>query len=167
VLGEALAGYLRSIRGGDSRFDRFVAGDSTALSPLEQRGLALFQGRARCDRCHTGPLLTDEKFHNTGVAWQSGGFSDGGRFEVTRRSGDLGAFKTPTLREVARTAPYMHDGSVGTLEEVVDFYARGGNSNPRLDPEIRAIPLGAGERAALVAFLRALTGRVREGMPVP
>lgn len=167
ALGEALAGYLRSIRGGNSRFDRFVAGDSTALSPLERRGLALFQGRARCDRCHTGPLLSDEKFHNTGVAWESGGFSDAGRFEVTGRAGDLGAFKTPTLREVARTAPYMHDGSLITLEAVVDFYARGGKSNPNLDPEIRAIPLGAGERAALVAFLRTLTGRIQEHRPVP
>ncbi|HJR36472.1 MAG TPA: cytochrome c peroxidase [Gemmatimonadales bacterium] len=167
VLGEALAGYLRSIRSGDSRFDRFVAGDSTALNSLERRGLALFQGRARCDRCHTGPLLSDEKFHNTGVAWQSGRFSDGGRFEVTRRAGDLGAFKTPTLREVARTAPYMHDGSLVSLEEVVDFYARGGSSNPNLDPEIRAIPLGSGERAALVAFLRTLSGRVQEATPVP
>ena len=163
VLGQALAGYLRSLRAGGSRFDRFVAGDTRALSPLERRGLALFQGQARCDRCHSGPLLTDERFHNTGVAWQGGAFVDAGRFEVTLRTGDEGAFKTPTLREVARTAPYMHDGSLATLEEVVDFYVRGGNPNQNLDPEIRPIPLSAGERAALVAFLRALTGRVDEG----
>jgi cytochrome c peroxidase len=163
-LGDALAAYVRSIRAGDSGFDRFVAGDATALSPLARQGLALFQGRARCDRCHTGPLLTDERFHNTGVAWRRGGFVDPGRFEVTRQVGDQGAFKTPTLREVTRTAPYMHDGSLATLEAVVDFYARGGNPNPSLDPEIRPIPLRAGERAALVAFLRTLTGKVQEGV---
>jgi cytochrome c peroxidase len=163
-LGEALAAYVRSIRAGDSGFDRFVAGDSTALSPLARQGLALFQGRARCDRCHTGPLLSDEKFHNTGVAWRRGGFVDTGRFEVTRQAGDQGAFKTPTLREVARTAPYMHDGSLATLEAVVDFYVRGGNPNPSLDPAIRPIPLSIAERTALVAFLRALTGTVREGI---
>ena len=165
AIGEALAGYLRSIRAGSSPFDRFAAGDSTALSPLERRGLALFQGPARCDRCHSGSLLSDETFHNTGVGWRGGESSDAGRLEVTGRPGDRGAFKTPSLREVGRTAPYMHDGSLASLEEVIEFYARGGNSNPNLDPEIRPLRLSVGDRQALAALLRALSGSVREGEP--
>lgn len=163
AIARAVAEYVRSVRAGDSPFDRFAAGDSGALSPLERRGLRLFQGRARCDRCHSGALLSDEQFHNTGVAWLDGAFGDSGRFSVTGRAGDRGAFKTPTLREVAATAPYMHDGSLATLEAVVDFYDRGGNPNPHLDERIRPLQLSAADREALVAFLRALSGTIREG----
>lgn len=163
TLAAALAAYVRSIQAGDSDFDRFVAGDSTALTALERRGLDLFQGRARCDRCHTGPLLSDEVFHNTGVAWRNGSPSDSGRGAITRRPADIGAFRTPSLREVARTAPYMHDGSLQTLEDVVDFYDRGGHANRALDPLLRPLRLDATEKSALVAYLRALSGRVVEG----
>jgi cytochrome c peroxidase len=162
ALAAALAAYVRSIRSGGSRFDRLMDGDSRALSELERRGLKLFQGRARCDRCHFGPLLTDESFHNTGVAWRSGVPADSGRALVTGTREDIGAFKTPTLREVTRTAPYMHDGSLATLEEVVDFYSDGGRPNPYLDPLIRTLRLNEEDKAALVAFLGSLEGAIEE-----
>ncbi len=162
-VARALASYVRTIQSGDSRFDRLVAGDTSALTEIERRGLALFQGKARCDRCHVGTNLTDEGFHNTGVAWSDGRLLDLGRFFSTGAEKDRGAFKTPTLREVDRTAPYMHDGSILTLEDVVDFYDRGGNANPFLDPILRPLNLSLLEKEALVAFLRALTGQIKEG----
>lgn len=164
-VSRALAAYVRSIRAGGSRFDLAVLGETEALSALEQRGLELFQGRARCVRCHSGALLTDESFHNTGVAWRSGTPTDSGRAHVTGRAADVGTFKTPTLRQVGFTAPYMHDGSLRTLDEVVDFYDRGGHPNRNLDPELRPLGLTAAEKRALLAFLGALDGRVVEGRP--
>ena len=163
ALARALAAYVRSIRAGATRFDRAMLGDAAALTPLEQEGLALFQGVARCARCHAGALLTDESFHNTGIAWKTGQPADSGRAAVTGRMTDLGAFKTPTLRQVGRTPPYMHDGSLRTLEEVVEFYDRGGHPNPYLDGELRPLGLSAHSKRALLAFLRALDGRVEEG----
>jgi len=160
----ALASYVRTIRSGDSRFDRYTAGERNALTPLEKSGLDVFRGRGGCTTCHLGPSFTDEQFHNTGVAWREGRLLDPGRFNVTSAPRDRGAFKTPTLREIARTAPYMHDGSLATLEAVVDFYSEGGRPNPSLDPELRPRDFTIEEKRALVAFLRALTGRVREGL---
>ena len=162
-LSQALATYVRTIFSGASDYDRFAAGDTTALSPLAQRGLRLFRGRARCTRCHTGSNLTDEDFHNTGVSWGHRPY-DAGRAVVTGVPRDTGKFKTPTLREVERTAPYMHDGSIATLEEVVDFYDRGGNDNPFRDNDLRRLSLTAGEKAALLAFLTSLSGQIREGL---
>jgi len=157
-ISRALATYVRSLLSGNSAFDRFVNGDRSALSDEAQRGLQIFRGKGNCTRCHVGPNFTDEKLHNTGVAWDpstgsgqvSGSFSDPGAGH--------GNFKTPTLRDVARTAPYMHDGSVATLEGVVDFYDRGGRQNPDLDPEIHPLRLTADEKRALLAFLGALSG---------
>ena len=146
----SLATYVRSILSGDSRYDRFANGDRSALSAEEQFGLEVFRGRGNCTACHTGPNFTDEQFHNTGVAWRDGWFSDEGK--------ERGRFKTPTLREVARTAPYMHDGSIVTLEDVVDFYSEGGRPNPSIDPEIRRRNFTPEEKRALVAFLRSLHG---------
>jgi cytochrome c peroxidase len=157
-IAQALATFVRSRLSGNSAFDRFLTGDRTALDAEERRGLELFSGRARCARCHAGPILSDEAFHNTGVAWQDGRFLDPGRAAVTRREGDRGAFKTPTLREISRTAPYMHDGSLARLGDVIEFYDRGGRPNPNLDSEIRPLRLTAGEKSALLAFLRALSG---------
>lgn len=162
-LARALAGYVRTIQAGDSRFDRFVTGDPSALSEIERRGLSLFQGKARCDRCHVGTNLTDEDFHNTGVAWSEEQLQDLGRFVVSGVERERGAFKTPTLREVERTAPYMHDGSISTLEAVIEFYDRGGIANPHLDRRLRPLNLTAEEQQALVAFLRSLSGSIREG----
>lgn len=109
-----------------------------------------------------GPSFSDEQFHNTGVAWRNGRLADQGRFIVS--GSDRGAFKTPTLREIARAAPYIHDGSLATLEDVINFYSDGGRPNPYLDPDIRPRNFTADEQRALAAFLRALTGRVREGL---
>jgi len=164
AVADALASYVRTIRSGDSAFDRHAAGDTTALDQQARAGLALFRGKGGCLACHPAPNFTDEDVHNTGVAWREDHFADDGRFVVTGRARDRGAFKTPTLRESARTAPYMHDGSLTTLNEVVDFYSRGGRPNPNLDPRIRPLDLDLAERNALVAFLKALTGRVREGL---
>ncbi len=164
ALSYALATYVRTILSGASDYDRFVAGDATALSPEAQLGLRLFRGRAHCTRCHSGSNFTDEDFHNTGVSWGHRPY-DAGRAVVTGVPEDTGKFKTPTLREVARTAPYMHDGSLATLEEVVDFYNRGGNDNPFRDRELRPLKLTAEEKRALVTFLRALSGHVQDGIP--
>jgi cytochrome c peroxidase len=157
-IAQAVATFVRSRLSGNSAFDRFLTGDTSALGAEERRGLQLFSGRARCARCHAGPLLSDEAFHNTGVAWQDGRVLDAGRAAVTGKDADRGAFKTPTLREVARTAPYMHDGSLARLGDVIEFYHRGGRPNPHLDPEIRPLRLTAADKAALLAFLRALSG---------
>ncbi|HTM04430.1 MAG TPA: cytochrome c peroxidase [Vicinamibacterales bacterium] len=157
TMADALASYVRSILSGDSPYDRFVNGDRTALSSDQQAGLAIFRGSANCSACHIGPTLSDERLHNTGVAWRDGRLADTGAGH--------GEFKTPTLREVARTAPYMHDGSLATLTQVVDYYSDGGRPNPWLDPEIRPRQLGAAEKRALVAFLQSLSGTVIDGPP--
>ncbi|HUQ94101.1 MAG TPA: cytochrome c peroxidase [Bryobacteraceae bacterium] len=147
-ISRALASFVRSILSGDSPFDRFINGDRAALSADQQTGLAIFRGKGNCIACHVGPNFTDERLHNTGVAWLEGKLSDLG--------GGKGDFKTPTLREIARTAPYMHDGSVATLEEVVEYYNRGGNRNLALDPELRPLGLSHTEKQDLIAFLRCL-----------
>jgi cytochrome c peroxidase len=151
-ISRALASFVRSILSGDSRFDRFINGDRAALSPEEQAGLQVFRGKANCTACHGGPNFTDERLHNTGVAWRDVRFTDAGAGK--------GNFKTPTLREIARTAPYMHDGSLATLEEVIEYYDRGGNQSPGLDPEIRPLHLTAAEKQSIIAFLRSLNGRL-------
>jgi cytochrome c peroxidase len=153
----ALASYMRTILSGDSPYDRRV------LSESAQRGLALFRGKAGCNACHAGPNFTDELFHNTGIAWRTGIVTDEGRAGVTHAAADRGAFKTPTLREVSRTAPYMHDGSLATLDEVIEFYDGGGQRNPGLDARIRPLHLTASEKQDLVAFLQSLAGRTRDG----
>jgi cytochrome c peroxidase len=162
-LARSLAAYVRTILAGNSRYDRYLYGKSDVLSERELAGLELFRGKAGCVICHAGPNFSDERFHNTGVAWRDGGYLDEGRAIVTGRLEDLGKFKTPTLREVSDTAPYMHDGSLASLEDVVDFYDQGGRQNPNLDPKLRRLHLTEEQKGALAAFLRSLTGRVREG----
>jgi cytochrome c peroxidase len=154
-IARSLASYVRTLRSGDAPIDHFLHGDSAALSPDAQRGFRLFVGRANCGVCHLAPLFTDHRFHNTGVSWGSG---DAGRYAVTGQAKDMGAFKTPSLRNVARTAPYMHDGSLATLEEVIAHYDDGGTPNPSLDEEVRPLRLTAAEKRRLIAFLEALTG---------
>jgi len=139
-LTKVISSFERTLLSGNSKYDRFKAGDSLALNTSEQRGLELFEGQARCNQCHSGFNFTDEKYHNIGVGWD-GQRIDLGRYTVTSLQQDIGAFKTPTLREVARTAPYMHDGSIASLEEVIEFYDKGGISNPFLDVEMRRLKL--------------------------
>jgi cytochrome c peroxidase len=156
----ALASYVRTILSGDSPYDRYVLGDPNSLSDEQRFGLRVFRTKAGCTGCHLGPNLTDERFHNTGIEWPEAP----GRFAVTKREADRGAFKTPSLREVARTPPYMHDGSLKTIEEVIDFYDKGGKANPFLDADVRELQLTAKEKQALAAFLKALNGTVRDGL---
>src|SRR5206468_3896448 len=156
----ALASYVRTIRSGDSRFDRHAAGRADSLSALEKAGLQVFRGKGGCAACHIGPNFTDEQFHNTGVAWRDGRLADEGRFAVSGNPRDHGAFKTPTLREIARTAPYMHDGSLAALDDVIEFYSQGGRPNPSLDSEIHPRNFTPDEKRALAAFLRSLSGQV-------
>jgi len=163
TLSRALASYVRSILSGDSPYDRFINNERQALSVQQQFGLEIFRGKGNCFVCHVGPNFTDEQFHNTGVAWRDSRITDEGRFAISGNARDHGAFKTPTLREIARTAPYMHDGSMATLEDVIDFYSEGGRPNPSLDPEIRARTFTPEEKRALIAFLKSLTGRVFQG----
>ncbi len=171
-ISRALASYVRSILSGDSRYDRFVNGARAALSAEEQHGLQVFRGKGNCTACHVGPNFSDEKLHNTGVAWHpsppstsSGQPAGSGQAGILADPGaGRGDFKTPTLREVGRTSPYMHDGSISTLEDVVDFYDRGGRPNPSIDPEIHPLHLMTDEKDALVAFLKALSGTIRAGV---
>ena len=159
-LGRALAAFERVLLSGDSRVDRFQAGDLTALSESQRIGLWLFESRGGCWRCHRGPNYTDEKFHNTGVAALQSQ-ADAGRCAFTGDEVDRGRFKTPGLRGVARTAPYMHDGSLSTLREVVEYYNRGGGRAAGLDPAIKPLGLSAEEIGHLVEFLQALDGEDR------
>jgi cytochrome c peroxidase len=171
-LAHALASYIRSLVSGNSRFDRFVDGDRDALTAAEQAGLQIFRGKGNCAACHVGPTFSDERTHNTGVAWsgEAGRFRDDGRGAITGRAEDRGAFKTPTLRDIGLSAPYMHDGSLATLSDVVDYYDRGGNRNPSIDPELHPLRLSPVEQQALIAFLRSLSGtltlQVRFAAPV-
>ena len=139
-------------------------GEGDALTELERRGLEIFRGKGNCTDCHLGPNLTDEKFRNTGIAWKNGELVDLGRFQFTEQANDRGSFKTPTLRNVADRAPYMHNGSLATLRDVADYYNRGGNRNPWLDRELLPLRLTDAEKEALVAFLHTLTGTVRDGI---
>ena len=160
----ALASYVRTIKSSDSRFDWFQSGQPQMLTERERAGFELFRGRAQCATCHGGPDQTDNRFHNTGVGWANGTFADEGRFSVSGDDRDHGAFKTPSLRDVALTAPYMHDGSLATLEAVVKFYSDGGRRNPYQDPRMRPLGLTADEQQSVVAFLGALTGRPSDGL---
>lgn len=151
-IAKAIASFERTILSGNAPYDKFKAGDEKALSEAAQRGMKVFFGKGRCSACHSGSNFSDGSFHNIGVGMQAAK-PDLGRFEVTRVTGDRGAFKTPTLREIARHAPYMHDGSLKTLEDVIEYYDKGGIQNPQLDEEIVPLKLTAQERTDLVKFL--------------
>lgn len=154
-LAHALSTFVRGIASTESSYDRFLKGGITELDPQQRAGLWVFESKGRCWQCHSPGRFTDELFHNTGV-----GAVDGvprpGREVVTGKPADRGAFRTPTLRMVRHTAPYMHDGSMATLEDVVEFYVRGGTANHALDPRMTPLELSAEDKANLVAFLRSL-----------
>lgn len=155
ALRQSLASFVRTLVSGDSPYDRHLRGDDAGFSEAARRGEALFLNeKAGCFHCHPAGPLTNEGFFNNGT-YESGG--DGGRAALTGRPGDTGKFKVPGLRNVAASAPYMHDGSVATLDDVIDQYARGGRGDPTTDPQIAPLPLSAAESVDLVAFLNALT----------
>ncbi len=150
----AIATYERSIVSADAPFDRWIKGDESAIDAAAKRGFEIFNGKGRCAECHSGWAFTDGSFHDIGVAKDD----DIGRGRLFPTSVKLRhAFKTPTLRDVARRAPYMHDGSVPTLEAVIDLYDKGGIARPSRSELIRPLGLTAGEKADLIAFLRTLT----------
>ena len=159
-IAKALADYERTRMSGNSPWDRWRDGDSTAVSAQVKLGHDLFFGKAGCNQCHLGQNFTDTLFHNLGVGWnpRTQRFADVGRQKVTQKDEDLGAFKTPGLREVTKHPPFMHDGSVPTLHDVMDLYNRGGEANPHLSPKLRPLGLSAVEIDALVALMEALAG---------
>lgn len=164
---KAIASFERTLLMGNSPFDRWYYGnDEKAISASAKRGFDVFRrvDKGNCASCHSfgeyNTLFTDNQFHNLGVGVKDEMPTDMGRYNVTRNDADRGAFKTPTLRNVALTAPYMHDGSLKTLKEVVDFYLGGGSSNPYRDPKMRPLELTGQERADLVGFLESLTGEM-------
>jgi cytochrome c peroxidase len=188
-LSKALAAFERTRLSTEAPFDRFMHGDSKALNASQQRGWALFNGKAQCGSCHAYdaslPLFGDNRFHNTGAgthkldigqlaqqAFDKAGTqtrpeldklaletddSELGRFLVTKRREDIGAFKTPFLRDALLTGPYMHDGSLDTLWDVVEFFNKGGDKNPFLDAQMKPLGLTTSEIDDLVSFLSALT----------
>jgi cytochrome c peroxidase len=183
-IAQAIASFERTLITLNTPFDRFIAGEDNAISASAKRGWELFQGKARCLTCHefnvSYPFFTDNKFHNIGVAMKDMDFealarkagspdadpsvlahdkaaSELGRYLVTKEPKDIGAFKTPGLRDIALTTPYMHDGSEPTLESVIEFYNKGGISNPNLDGGIRPLNLSEEEKMDLVEFMKSLT----------
>lgn len=157
-IGKAIASFQRTLISGNSPLDRFDwDGDEKAISESAQRGKKLFFGKARCNLCHFGTNFSDEQFHNIGIGW-GGETVDIGRYHVTHDKKDIGAFKTPTLREISRTAPYMHDGRFVTLRQVIDHYNQGGVKNPFMDNQIIPLGLTESEKQDLIEMLRALNG---------
>lgn len=164
----ALADYVRTRVSGNAAYDRWrYGGDRRGMSAAAMRGSDLFFFRGRCAMCHAGFNFSDGRFWNLGVGWDATvqRFADEGRVAVTGRDRDRGAFRTPALRDVSKHAPYMHDGSLETLRDVVEFYNRGGNPNPWRTPRLAALGLTAEEVDDLVAFLRSLDGEGYEDRP--
>ncbi len=152
-VAKAIASFERTILAGDAPYDRFQNGDLDSLSPSAQRGMKLFfGGRARCGACHPAPFFTDSLFYNLGVGMDKDN-PDLGRRNVTNMESSTGKFKTPTLRNIAMTAPYMHDGSMKTLDEVMEFYIKGGHKNPYLDGDVVKIRMNAEEKQELITFM--------------
>jgi cytochrome c peroxidase len=180
---DAVAAFVRTITSQNAPIDRYLNGDRNALTAEARQGLDLFQGKAGCRQCHGGPLFSDGKFHATGVAESLDVFADPfrhisfrrffrtlgapgvegyrddpGLYGVTKDPRDRGRFRTPSLRELVQTAPYMHNGRFATLEEVVAFYSAGGGVHPNKAPTLRPLALSGEEQKALLAFLRSLSG---------
>jgi cytochrome c peroxidase len=154
-VAQALASHMRTIVGGNTPWDRWQAGDASAVSDGAKRGWDVFQ-RAACNQCHAGVLFTDMQFHNVGIGMDKPE-PDVGRFKVSNNERDTGAFKTPTLRDIARSAPYFHDGSVTTLPDAVDLMLEGGLQNPWINTDkLKKVELTTAEKADLLLFLESL-----------
>ncbi|GIW82902.1 MAG: cytochrome-c peroxidase [Gemmatales bacterium] len=162
-IAQALAAFQRTLVTGKSPFDRYLEGDKKALSPLALEGMRIFFGPAECSRCHSGPFFTDQQFYRVGAS-----FRDPGRENITGKKEDRFAFRTPTLRNIALTPPYMHDGSARSLHSVVTFYYRDVPTKAPLGLEMHILPLmgqSLNDVAPLVAFLESLTGPMPEIEP--
>lgn len=156
-IAKAIATFERTVLSGNSPYDRYKAGNKKAMSVDQIQGMQLYFGKAKCDQCHEGINFTANAYHNLGVGTDKPN-PDEGRYIVTKDPRDWGAFKTPTLREIANTGPYMHDGSLKTLDEVVEYYNKGGIPNKNLDERMKKLNLTDREKTDLVAFLKALSG---------
>ncbi|QJW83906.1 c-type cytochrome [Ramlibacter terrae] len=156
TIAKAMAVFQRSVISNDSAFDRWLAGDTQALTPEQYRGFKVFSDPAKgnCAACHSGGNFTDNGFHNVGLKT-----ADPGRFNIRKVAAMKGAFKTPTLRDIELTAPYFHNGAAETLRDVVEYYNRGGEDRSNVSPDIKPLNLSAQEKDELVAFLRSLTGK--------
>jgi cytochrome c peroxidase len=165
TVAKAIASFERTLLSADSSFDRWQLGDERAVSEPAKRGFALFTGKAQCVLCHQAPNFTDDGFHNIGLEG-NGEEEDVGRYAHKKVAVLKGAFKTPTLRDIDATAPYMHNGRYRTLEEVVDHYDRGGDVRGNLSANIHPLDLAPAEKADLVAFMKSLTGS-RPQVPLP
>ncbi len=163
-IAKAIAAFERTVVSGPSPYDRWLSGERDAMSPAAVRGMKLFQGKGHCSPCHSGPAFSDQSFHNLGVAMSKPN-PDLGREAHTKNPRDRGRFKTPGLRNVALTFPYLHDGSAKTLAEVIDLYDRGGEKNPDLDPLVFPLHLTSAEKNDLVAFMEALSGALPDIKP--
>lgn len=148
----ALSAFLRALKSGDAPYDKLEQGNAKAVDAQVKRGRTVFEKTAHCTLCHVPPLYTDLDFHNVGA----GASADHGRTDATKDAGDEGKFKTPTLREIARTGPYFHDGSVKTLDEAIEFMLGGGKG--KVDAKLKPVKLSAKDRGALKAFLESLSG---------
>jgi cytochrome c peroxidase len=162
----AIASFERTVLSGNAPYDRYLRGEEKALTPEQLRGRSLFFDKARCARCHDGPNFTLNAYANLGVGMDQPN-PDLGRYAVTHNPRDWGAFKAPTLREVEHTAPYMHDGSLKTLDDVVEFYDKGGIKNQNLDRTVKPLNLTPQEKRDLVAFLKALSGEGWQNVTAP
>ncbi len=163
---KAIASFERTILSGNSPYDRSLNGDKQALSPAAKRGQQIFERTGECTECHNGDNFTNEKFASLGVDPKVQA-PDLGLFEITRKRRDEGKFKVPTLREVAHTGPYMHDRRFATLDEVLEFYRKGGQPGPQLDSRIAPFFLDAPAKADLLAFLESLSGEGWQQIQAP
>jgi len=163
---KAIATFERTIVLGNSPYDRYRAGDKRALTKQQKDGLDFFNKAGECAECHSGPNFTNEKYANIGVSMDRAN-PDLGRYDVTKKRSDMGKFKVPTLRDLAVRAPYMHDGSVKTLSEVLDIYAKGGEPNPHLDTRLAPFYMDEETKRALLAFLDSLNGEGWQNIKPP
>jgi len=158
LMAKAIASFERTVISNNTPYDQFLQGNRSAMSQAAMRGMHLFNGKGHCTACHSGPTFSDSNYHNLGIGYANGKYADVGRYGVTKDPKDMGAFKTPMLRNVAQTPPYLHDGSEATLMDVINLYDRGGIPNPNLDPAMTPLNLTAREKSDLEAFLVALSG---------
>lgn len=165
-IAKAIATFERTVYSGNAPYDRYNAGDEKAMNESQVRGMKVFFNKAACDSCHLGFNFTDGSYVNIGIGMDKLK-PDLGRYEVSKRDEDKGAFKTPTLREIEHTGPYMHDGSLKTLEEVVEHYDKGGTKNEWLDARIKPLKLTPQDKKDLVAFLKALSGEGWQQIKAP
>lgn len=152
LIGRAIAAFERTLNSINAPFDQYIAGNTSAMSPAAIRGLEVFKGKGNCMDCHDGPNFTDNSFHHIGVVGK-----DVGREAITQDPTMHKAFKTPGLRNVTLTAPYMHDGSEATLMDVIEFYNRGGDDKKGISNLIKPLNLTEQEKTDLLAFMGALT----------